>query len=166
MKLYVGWNGLGWTGDLPLYDADGNVAYNLSNKHKGPGPRRFVITDTAGNEVAVLQQKMSALLGKYILSRPGEKDVTIKRHLGANYEIKELGWVVKGNFKGHDYVAKDKSGNVKYVVSKSSVILGASTQFSSEEGVDVMLAVATLLAVECEMLQALGMGAGSAMATH
>jgi len=131
----------------PVYHVDGKI-FTIRNSAK--------ISDTAGTEVASLHRKLVAIRPTFVIGRPGQKDVRIRKDLiniiGDHFVIEredaEGGQLdVRGDILHHSYRIEDKKGTVAEV-SKAWISLTHTYGVEIESGQDDLLILAAVVAVD------------------
>lgn len=149
MKLYIKQRVFSWADTFFVYDADGNEKYSVKGEVFSLG-RKLHLYDASGSELAFVRQKMWSFLPRYFIERNGTtvaevvKRFTFFRH---EYEIKELGWTVKGDFFDHSYTVS-AGENVIASVEKEWMTFGDAYEITLSDGVDVVTALAVVLVID------------------
>ena len=131
----------------PVFHVDGKI-FTIRNSAK--------ITDMAGAEVAGLHRKMVAIRHTFVIERPGQKDVRVRKDLiniiGDHFVIErdddEGGQLdVRGDILHHSYRIEDKKGMVAEV-SKAWISLTHTYGVEIESGQDDLLIPASVVAID------------------
>ena len=134
----------------PVFHVDGKI-FTIRNSAK--------ITDMAGAEVAGLHRKMVAIRHTFVIERPGQKDVRVRKDLiniiGDHFVIErddENGanggqLDVRGDILHHSYRIEDKKGQVAEV-SKAWISLTHTYGVEIESGQDDLLILASVVAID------------------
>lgn len=138
-----------WKDKFSIQNEYGEDKYYVEGKAISIG-KKLRVYDTAGNELAFVNQKVVSLMPKFCVEMNGEEVAVIKKKFTLfkpKYFIEGPGWEVQGDFFGHDYTIMDGS---KPVVSihKKWMAWGDTFELNiTDEGHEV-LAVAVVLAID------------------
>ena len=117
----------------------------------------------AGNEVAFIQQKLLSFLPRYLVF-VGERQVAeiVKQFslFRPKYEVAGLDWQVDGDFMAHDYEVTE-NGRPVVIIHKEWMTWGDCYELNIAPGADEIVALATVLAIDCVIDQARAAAASS-----
>ena len=105
----------------------------------------------SGRELAMVQQKLLALMPKFFVLKNGEQVAEIKKKMAlfkAKYLVEGPGWEVKGSILDHDYTIMDGDREVVRL-HKAWLSWGDSYEIDISDGTDETLALAVVLAIDC-----------------
>ena len=104
----------------------------------------------------LLQQKLMSFLPKYFVF-VGDKQIAeiVKKFnlFAPKYEVAGLNWQVTGNFTAHDYEITDNGRPVVHI-HKAWGTWSDCYALSIADGADEIVALATMLAIDCVISQA------------
>jgi uncharacterized protein YxjI len=118
--------------------------------------KKLHIYDMAGNEVAFIQQKLLSFLPKYFVFVGNNQIAEIVKQFSfftPKYEVSGLNWQVAGDFTAHDYEVTD-NGIPVVMIHKEWMTWGDCYALSIADGADEVVALATVLAIDCVISQA------------
>ncbi len=140
-------------GDLTITDENGREVYFVDGKLISLG-RRLEIKDPSRQEVlAVIQQRLIALLPAYDIHLPGGVNVTISKRLSLLTDQLKIDvpgpgdLYVHGDLFHHEY-AIDQGGREVARVSKRWIALVDSYGVEIDEGVDPLLILASAVVID------------------
>lgn len=115
------------------------------------GGKKLHIKDMNGTELAMVHQKLLSLMPKFFVIVNGQQVAEIVKKLSlfkAKYLIEGLGWEIKGSVLDHDYTILDHG---KEIVSLHKVWFswGDSYELTIEDGVDEVMVLAVVIAIDC-----------------
>lgn len=113
--------------------------------------KKLHIYDDQKREIALIQEKLAALFGKYEVSVGGTLVATVKGKpslLKTKLNIEELGWLVEGTMTAHEFGVFDREGRELARVSKAWVSWGDSYEIDIADEKDEVLILAVVLAVD------------------
>ena len=125
--------------------------YQIHGDNLQVGGKKLHIEDMSGNELAMVQQKLLALMPKFFVSKNGEQVAEIKKKMAlfkAKYIVEGPGWDVKGSILDHDYTILD-GGREVVRLHKAWLSWGDSYEIDISDGTDEVLALAVVLAIDC-----------------
>jgi len=103
-----------------------------------------------GTEQAYIHQKVMSILKRYIVECSGGSAEIVKEFtlLTPKYSVKGPGWTVDGSLTKHDYnICYGRSAVAS--VKKAWFTWGDSYEIEIADGVDEVLAIAVVLAIDC-----------------
>ena len=117
------------------------------------GSKKLHIEDMSGKELAMVQQKILALMPKFFIYKDGQQIAEIQKKMAlfkAKYIVTNLNWEVTGNFLDHDYTITD--GNKEIVrMHKAWLSWGDSYEIDITDGTDEVMTLAVVLAIDSVM---------------
>ncbi|MBQ7372404.1 MAG: LURP-one-related family protein [Blautia sp.] len=125
--------------------------YQVHGDNLQIGGKKLHIEDMSGREMAMVQQKLLALMPKFFVFQNGEKVAEIKKKMAlfkAKYIVEGPGWEVKGSILDHDYTITD-GGREIIRLHKAWFSWGDSYEIDISDGTDEALALAVVLAIDC-----------------
>ena len=154
-KLYIKQQVFTAIDKFTVKDENENDVYLVEGDFVQIGGKKLHIKDINGNELAMVQQKLLALLPKFFVFIKDEQAAEIKKKIalfGSKYEVVGPGWDVKGDFFGHDFTVKNGDEEV-VSLHKAWLSWGDSYELEFASGVDEILALAVVLAVDIAIEQ-------------
>ena len=155
MKLYIRQKVFSWKDKFTVKDQYGQDKYQVEGEFFSLG-KKLHIYDMSGNEVAFIQQKLLSFLPRYYVY-VGDNQVAeiVKKFtfLRPKYEVLGLDWQVEGDFFAHNYVITDGRSMV-VEINKEWMTWGDCYALSIADGADEIVALATVLAIDCVIDQA------------
>ena len=148
-KLYLKQKVFSFKDRATVKDEREQDRYEIEGKIFSIG-KNLTIRDMSGREVAILKQKVVTLMPKFFITMGGRQVAEIKKKftlLHPKYLIEGPGWEVEGNFTEHDYSIK-ASGKEVARVHKAWISWGDSYEITIQTGVDEVLVLATVLAID------------------
>ena len=150
MKLYIKQKVLSWKDKFFVKDETGADRYYVEGEVWSFG-KKLHVYDMAGREVAYIEQKITWMFGEYHVYQNGIEVAVIRQKFAwfhPKYEIEGPGWEVSGSFWMHDYdITKD--GNLVVSISKELMTWGDSYELDIIQPQDELLALATVLVIDC-----------------
>ena len=133
-----------------IKDEDDNDKYYVEGKLMSFGKKLYVY-DMKGNEVAFIKEQIWSFLPTLRVFCNGEQiaDITRKFSLFVpKYTIKGLDWKVTGKSTAHEYkITQGKNTIVS--ISKKWMTWADTYEFDITKGTDEIIALATVLAIDC-----------------
>jgi len=125
--------------------------YEVNGDFLTVGGKKLHIMDVNGREVAMVRQKLLSLMPRFIVTINDEQVAMIVKKISffkAKYKVEGPGWEVNGSILDHDYKITD---NGREIVSLHKVWLswGDSYEIDIADGTDEVLALATVIAIDC-----------------
>ena len=117
------------------------------------GGKKLHIKDMSGREIAMVQQKLLALLPKFLVFKNGEQVAEIVKKISLfkpKYVIEGPGWEVRGNIFEHDYIITDGSKDIVHL-HKAWLSWGDSFELDISDNADEVMILASVLAIGCVM---------------
>ena len=115
------------------------------------GGKRLHIYDASGNEVVMVQQKILSFRPRFFVYVDGVEVAEIVKRISfltAEYYVDGPGWEVNGSIMDHDYTIND--GRYDIVdLHKAWLSWGDSYEIDIADGIDEVLALAVVLAIDC-----------------
>jgi len=149
MKLYMKQKVFSWKDKFYIKDINGEDRYYVEGEFFSFG-KKLHVYDMAQREVAFIQQQLLTFLPKFSVFQNGEEKAYIKKRFTffkQSYDIEGLGWSVEGNFTAHDFVISE-GGKQIVQIHKVWLSWGDSYEITIVDGVDEVLALAVVLAID------------------
>ena len=162
MNLYIKQKVFSFKDKFTVKDEYGQDKYIVEGEFFSLG-KKLHIYDMAGNEVAFIQQKLLSFLPRYLVF-VGERQVAeiVKQFslFRPKYEVAGLDWQVDGDFMAHDYEVTE-NGRPVVIIHKEWMTWGDCYELNIAPGADEIVALATVLAIDCVIDQARAAAASS-----
>lgn len=155
MKLYIRQKVFSWVDRFTVWDESGNDRYYVEGEFFSWG-KKLHVSNLAGQEVAFIQQKVFSFLPKFFVFVDGEEVAEIVKEftlLFPKYRIDGLGWDIDGSFMAHDYKIT-QNGRSIVTIHKEWMTWGDCYELDIVENADEIVALATVLAIDCVMAAA------------
>ena len=152
MQLYMQQKVFSWKDKFSVLNSFGEDKYYVEGKMISIG-KKLRIYDTAGNELAFVNQKVVSLMPKFSVEMNGQEVAVIKKKftlLKPKYIIEGPGWEVQGDFFSHDYNITDK-GNIIVSIHKKWMAWGDTFELDIPDENNEILALAVVLAIDAVM---------------
>ncbi len=150
MKLYIRQKVFSWKDKFTVKDERGEDRFFVEGELFSLG-KKLHVNDASGNEVAFIQQKLLTFMPKFFVYVGGTQVAEIVKEFTFfknKYRIEGLGWEVDGNFLDHDYEIKH-NGRPIVTITKAWFTWGDSYELDIVDGVNPVLALAVVLAIDC-----------------
>ena len=152
MKLYIKQDVFAAYEHFSVKDENGMDQYDVrSGREKVRVGLKLHIYDADGNEAAYIDQKALSFQPTFRVYRNGRQTATIAKKFSLGkpkYEIKELDWIIKGDFLAHEYsIIKD--GRTIMKISKEWMTWGDSFVLELFDEDHIPEALAVVLAIDC-----------------
>ena len=155
MKLYIQQKVFSFKDKFNIWNEAGDPKYYAEGEIFSLG-KKLHIYDAAGNEVIYIAQKLFRFWPTYEFSENGAAPVEMKKNFTffrQEYVIPAYGITVHGDFFAHEYeVFRD--GKSIATLSKHWFTFGDAYEIDIADPADELLALATILVVDCCMAQA------------
>ena len=162
MNLYIKQKVFSFKDKFTVKDEYGQDKYIVEGEFFSLG-KKLHIYDMAGNEVAFIQQKLLSFLPRYLVF-VGERQIAeiVKQFslFRPKYEVAGLDWQVDGDFMAHDYEVTE-NGRPVVIIHKEWMTWGDCYELNIAPGADEIVALATVLAIDCVIDQARAAAASS-----
>lgn len=152
MKLYIKQKVFSWGDKFSIKDFDGFDKYYVEGEVFSWGHKLHVY-NSGNSEVAFVKQKLMSWLPKfevYINEALAVEVVKEFTFFKPKYTLQGTNWTVDGDFWSHNYVIYDGANAIAFI-DKVWFSWGDSYELDIAEGVDEVLVVATVLAIDCVM---------------
>ena len=163
MKLYIRQKISSWADRFTVKDIAGFDKYLVEGELFSWG-KKLHVTDSNGNEVAFIQQKVFSFLPKFFVFVNGRQVAEIIQEFTffrPKYSISGLGWEINGSFMAHDYEIT-QHGRPIVTIHKEWMTWGDCYELDIAEEKDEIIALAVVLAIDCVMdAAAAGASSGS-----
>ncbi|MBR6617171.1 MAG: LURP-one-related family protein [Oscillospiraceae bacterium] len=150
MIFYIKQKILTFGDKFSIYDEAGNEVYYVEGEIF---TKMLHIYDSNRLELAFIRQRLFTLPLKFEILQDGNVVAAISRKfsiLRQNYKVEGLGWSVSGDFTGHCYDINTGDSCVARI-SKAWFTLGDAYQIDIQSGVDEILVLAMVLAIDAEV---------------
>jgi uncharacterized protein YxjI len=155
LKLYIKQKVFSWKDKFTIKDADGNDRYYVEGEAFSWGHKLHVL-DLAQREVAFVRQRVFSWLPKYEVYVDDVLQVTVIKEFAffkSRYSLVGVDWEVNGDFWEHNYMIQNRAGTIASI-SKAWFTWGDSYEVDLMDGVNEVLAIATVLAIDCVLADA------------
>ena len=155
MNLYIKQKVFSFKDKFTVKDQYGQDKYLVEGEFFSLG-KKLHIYDMAGNEVAFIQQKILSFLPRYFVFVGDRQIAEIVKQFSLftpKYEVLGLDWQVRGDFTAHDYEVTD-NGKPVVMIHKEWMTWGDCYELAIADGADEIVALATVLAIDCVISQA------------
>lgn len=133
-----------------IYDEAGNEIYHVEGEWL---LKRLHIYDSNRRECAFIRQRPFTLPLKFEILQHGEVVAAVSRKFSIfsqKYRVEGPGWSVSGDYTGHCYDINASDSCVARI-SKAWFTLGDAYQIDIQSGVDEILVLALVLAIDAEV---------------
>jgi uncharacterized protein YxjI len=154
MKLYIRQKVFSWVDRFTVMDESGQDKYFVEGEFSFA--KKLHLLDTAGAEVAFIQQKVFSFLPRYFVFIGEEQIAEIVKEmtfLKQRYTIEGLGWEVTGDFWAHDYEIVQGNRTVA-TIRKEWMTWGDCYELDIADERDETVALAVVLAIDCALAAA------------
>lgn len=152
MKLYMKQKVFSLKDKFTIKDEDGNDKYFVEGEMWAFG-KKLHVYDTKRNEVAFIREQIWSLLPTFRVFCNGEQVADVKckfSFLVPKYTIKGLDWEVKGKMTAHNYKILQGKHTI-VTISKKWMTWADTYELDITKDADEIIALATVLAIDCEM---------------
>lgn len=152
MKLYIKQKVFSWGDKFSIKDYNGVDKYYVEGEVFSWGHKLHVY-NSGNSEVAFVKQKLMSWLPKfevYINEALAVEVVKEFTFFKPKYTLQGTNWTVDGDFWSHNYIIYD-GANAIASINKVWFSWGDSYELDIAEGIDEVLVVATVLAIDCVM---------------
>lgn len=151
MKLYIKQNVFSAVDHFFVKDEAGNDKYEVRGNEGLTIGLKLHVYDRQGRELAYIEQKALSLNPTFRVFVGGVQTAVIVKKFTLFkpcYEVKELGWTVKGDFTAHRYTISDASSTVM-TLRKEPFSWGDSFALEIADPTHELEALAVVLAIDC-----------------
>ena len=162
MKLYIKQKMFSWRDKFAVKGEDELDRWLAQGEIFTLG-RKLHVCSADGKEVAFIRQKLLSFLPRYYIQIGGEEYEFVKEFtfLRQKYAIRNLDWVVDGNFMAHDYAVTDSRGEVMRI-SKAWLTWGDFYELNIADPQNELLCLCVALAIDCINADAAGTASSGA----
>ena len=149
MNLYIKQKVFTWGDQFTIKDAQGRDRHFVEGEVFTFGKKLHILSPD-GREEAFIEQQLFTWTPRYRVYIGGRQVAEVVRKfsfLFPSYSIEGLGWEVEGDFFSHEYQIT-KNGKTIATISKEWMTWGDSYQLSIGDGVDEIMALAVVLAID------------------
>lgn len=132
-----------------IYDENSVVKYRVEGSVFSFG-EKFKMFDEHGSLLYQLNQELLTWMPKFNLLKDGQIVASMKKKLTlfkSEYEIEQLGWIVKGDLWSHDFQIYD-GDNVVASIKKDWFTLGDCYEFDIQDTKNAELVLAVILMID------------------
>lgn len=150
MRLYIKQRVFSWNDRFTIKDADGVDRYFVEGELFSWGHKLHVY-DAQNREVAFVKQQVFTFMPKFEVYVGGALAVEVIKKISffrPQYFLNGTDWQVDGDFWSHSYVITSGSYNIANI-SKVWFSWGDSYELDIAPGVNEIMVVATVLAIDC-----------------
>jgi uncharacterized protein YxjI len=149
IKLYIKQNAFSWRDKFAVKDEDERDRWFAKGEIASLA-RTMHVYDMEGAEIALVQQKILALLPTYSIVVDGKEYVFARKYslLHPKYVVSGLDWTVSGNFLAHDYTITDERGEVMRL-AKAWLAWGDAYELAIADERNELLGLCVALAIDC-----------------
>ena len=150
MTFYMKQKVFSWSDRFTIKDELGNDRYFVEGELFSWGHKLHVF-DMNNREVAFIKQEIFTLLPRFEVYIGGNLVVEVKKEFTffmQKYTLEGMDWTVDGDFWEHRYEIFAPQGSVARI-TKAFFTWGDSYQIDIAGGVDEVLVLATVLAIDC-----------------
>lgn len=150
MKLYIKQKVFSWADKFSIIDSNGAERYFVEGELFSWGHKLHILSSN-GQEVAFVKQKLMTFMPKFevylndILAVEVVKEFTF---FTPKYILHGIDWSVNGDFLSHNYIITSGDQEIASI-SKAWFSWGDSYELIISDNVNEILAVATVLAIDC-----------------
>ncbi|MBR0599968.1 LURP-one-related/scramblase family protein [Sinanaerobacter chloroacetimidivorans] len=152
MKLYIKQKVFSWADKFFIKDEFGNDKYYVEGEIFSWG-HKLHLYDEKKEEVAFIKQKVMSWLPKFEVYIDDALAVEVVKEFTffkPRYSLRGTDWSVEGDFWDHNYMITNQYGQIASI-TKAWFSWGDSYELEIAEGVNEILAVATVMAIDCVM---------------
>lgn len=152
-----------WGDRFTVWDENGNDRYYVRGEVFSLG-KKLHLTDTAGAEVAFIQQKAFSFKPRFYVYMNGALRAEIVKDFTfftQRYRVEGMDWEVNGNLGAHDYEISGARGTVASI-HKQWFTWGDCYEICISENENEQLVLAVVLAIDAVMAQSNAAAANSA----
>ena len=150
MKYYIKQTVFSAVEHFTVKDEFGNDCFDIRSPRGLRVGLKLHVCDMTGSEIAFIDQKAFSFQPTFRVHRGGKLTATIAKKftLGKpKYEVKELGWSVRGDFLAHEY-AITENGSVIMAISREWFSWGDSFVLDIADETHLPEALAVVLAID------------------
>ena len=149
MKLYIKQKVFSWRDRFSIKDVNGSDRWFAQGELFTFG-RKLHVYDADGAEVAFIRRKILSFLHRYYIEVGGGvyefvREFTFFR---PKYTMRNLDWVIDGNFWEHNYCANDNKGEIMRI-SKAWLSCGDFYELDIRDAQSELLCLCVALAIDC-----------------
>jgi len=124
MKYYIKQTVFSRVEHFTVKDEFGNDVFEVRSPMGFRAGLKLHVCDMTGTEVAYIDQKLMSLHPTFRVHRNGKLTATIAKKFTIGkpkYEVKELNWIIRGDFLAHEY----------FILQGASVVMAISREWFS-----------------------------------
>jgi len=149
MKLNLKQKVFSWRERFFIKDEEGNDCYSVEGEIFSIG-RKLHVKDAGGAQIAVMHQKVIALMPRFFVEIDGKEVCEIVKEFKLfkqNYRIEGLPWHLDGDFMGHEFTLNSSDGPIM-AVTKKWFSWGDSYELDITDPKNVAICLCVVLALE------------------
>ena len=149
MKLNLKQKVFSWRERFFIKDEEGNDCYSVEGEIFSIG-RKLHVKNVGGEQVAVMHQKVIALMPRFFVEVDGQEVCEIVKEFKLfkqNYRIEGLPWHLDGDFMGHEFTLNSNDEPIM-TVTKKWFSWGDSYELDIADPKDVVVCLCIVLALE------------------
>ena len=150
LNLYIKQKVFSWAERFTIKDSSGFDRYTVEGEIFSWGHKLHVY-NAQNIEVAFIKQEIFTFLPKFEVYINGVLAVEVVKEFTffkPQYTLRGTNWTVNGEFFSHDYTITDGINTIASI-AKAWFTWGDSYELDISDGADEVLAVATVLAIDC-----------------
>jgi uncharacterized protein YxjI len=150
MTLYIKQKVFSWKDKFTIKDAAGNDRYYVEGELFSWGHKLHVY-NAAGREVAFLKQKLMTIKPRFEVYVGDRLEVEVVKEITLfrdRYSLLGTDWTVRGDLLDHNYSIMNGMRTIA-TISKAWFTWGDSYEVNIDDGINDVLVVATVLAIDC-----------------
>ncbi|MCL1830004.1 MAG: LURP-one-related family protein [Oscillospiraceae bacterium] len=153
MKLYIKQKVFSWRDRFAVKDEYQNDRWFAKGEMFSLG-RKLHVYDANEVEVAFIRRKLFSFLPRYFIELGGQQYEFVKEFkIRPQFTIRNLDWVIDGNFLAHQYTVNNSMGNIMSI-QKAWFSWGDSYELNIVYPQYELLCLCVVLAIDCIMADA------------
>lgn len=150
MKLYIKQKVFSWADKFSIIDSNGTERYFVEGELFSWGHKLHIL-GADGQEAAFVKQKLMTFMPKFEVYINDILEVEVVKEFtffSPKYILNGIDWSVSGDFLSHNYLITRGDQEIASI-SKAWFSWGDSYEVTISDNVNEILAVATVLAIDC-----------------
>lgn len=150
MKLYMKQKVFSFTDRFMIKDSFENNKYYVEGQLFSLGHKLYIY-DMNGRELAFVKQRLMTWMPKFEVYVNGNLVTTVVKQFTffkPSYTLEGINWSIQGEFWQHNYCISDGVRDIA-AINKAWLSWGDCYEIDIAEGVDEVLTIATVLAIDC-----------------
>ncbi len=151
MKLYIKEKRFSATDHFVVKDEKGKTRYEIHKKFGISVGLKLHIFDKDGKELGHIAEKKMSVAPSFKVIKDGEQVATIVKKFSLmkpRYEVEELDWVVKGDFRENNYKI-EKDSKVIMKIHKKLMAQRDVFELDVADEKNELVALAVVIAIDC-----------------